>query len=549
MSLGLFLFLSLFLVSPGFSQESSSNSSSSSSNEKDASAVDVKSILSQDLGGSEGEFVRQVPTSRGTPLATLENYQGGSTLTNGKDLSAVNPDLYSLQPGDSISYELWTPYHIKGGGVVSSFGTLNINPIGEVAVGGVLLRDLSTHLQSQLKQYYKDIHVTANLNEVRSVKVQVLGEVKSPGAYEMSGVSGVLDAVGKAGGLTDRSSLRQIELRKGNQVTRTLDYFKWRVFGDERESPYVEPNEIIYVPVIKNRVMVEGEVRRPGSYEVRPNETYADLVQMAGGYTPEAVVGEVKLSRVKDSRSKTSLPITDALALQDGDSVYVPPLALFMKKIKVMGELNGVGLLAGPGLAGKAAALQQQNQVGWYRLRDNQKVRDVVLDLGGLTPRADPTHARIERKDARGALTILPVNLQKLFAQNDETQNLALEDGDSLVVPASPNVVFVMGEVGAPAAVPYAPGNQVREYLALAGGPSSHSNLKHVKLIRQAEGTAQPTVYTLNLQDSLLGKTSQANVPVEPGDVIYVPKSEVSGLSDVIGLITNYGIFKALFFR
>ncbi len=544
--LSLFLFLVIFSYSGLIFADDSDNSSTS----VDKIGVDVHGIMNKNLDDLDTPSLNR--DSQASPLGTLRSYQPATpslpsiNMSTQKSLSAVNPDRYTIEPGDTLSVDLWIPAHLRFTGVVSPSGTLGIDPVGDVPVRGVQLSHLSSHLDQFLSKYYKHVQVSTNLIDVRTVKAQVLGEIKQPGAYELNGVTGALDAIIKAGGLTERGSLRGIELRKGSQLVRKLDYFKWRIQGDDDENPYLEPNEVVYVPVLKSAVTLTGEVRRPGSYEILPEDTYADLIKMAGGYTPEAMQGEVKMSRITDAHSKVDLLVADKLALKDGDSIYVPPVGLFQKKIKIIGEVVGTGVFPQSQTQNKLP-IPELPRIGWYRLHEDERVRDVILSLGGLTPRADPAHARIERKNENGAIVVIPVNLQKLFAENDMSQNRKLKDGDTLAVPAAPDSIYVLGEVARPGVFPYSPGNQIREYLALAGGPASHAKLSHAKLVRVVDGAAQPEVYNLDLKQLLMGENKARSVVLEPGDVIFVPRSEVTSFTDIIGVLGNFAIVRALF--
>lgn len=510
--------------------------------------INLEQLLQQDLGEVGGQNSTKT-SDTSNPVETVKTYQpasvtpGAGIPVSSHTLSAVNPDKYRIEPGDTLLIELWTPVHEKLSGVVSPLGTLNIDPVGEVYVQGITLRQFPKALEKSLLQYYRNVKVYANLIDVRSVKVQVLGEVKLPGTYEMTGINGVLDAIGRAGGLTDRASLRDIQIMKDGHQVGIADYFRWRIFGDDTQNAYIEPNEVVYVSVIHNQVMIDGEVRRPGSYEMLPGETYDKLLEMAGGYAPEAVPGEVKISRISDIHSKTNLNVADNIALQNGDTIFVPASGLFEKRIKVIGEVVGAGIFK-PGQS-RVNGAPELARVGWYRLHDNERVRDVILNLGGLTPAADPNHARVERKTDHGIVSI-PVNLHKLLTENDQSQNIALQDGDTLIVPNAPDSVFVIGEVNKPGVQPYTPGNQIREYLTLAGGPASHANMKHAKLVRNVEGSKNPEVYNINLNDILIGGKMPKELLVEPGDVIYVPRSEVTSLSDILNYVSGYALIRAL---
>lgn len=481
---------------------------------------------------------------QGTPLQTLQNYTKNNVPAQiSSSLSAVNPNLYSLYPGDVLSLQLWAPAYSKVVTSVSPLGTIDLGSVGDIPVKGVLLSRLSSYLEKVLKQDYKQIKVEANLTGVRTVTVEVLGNVNKPGEYTLPGTAGALNAIKAAGGLTPAGSLRQIEIKKEGKIIKTLDYFKWKMFGETRQNPYIEPNETIYVPTIKSVVSISGNIKRPGTYEILPGETYKDLLKMAGGYSPQAEINQTKLSRILPDHQEINLSITPRLTLKNGDSIYVPPISLFQQKIKVIGELADIQNSSSK--LGKS--IIQPVGMKWYVLRRNEKVRDVILNLGGFTPMADPAHAWVERKNPNGTKTILHLNLQKLFADNDQSQNIKLRDGDTLVVPPSPNSIYVLGAVRKPGVFPYIPGDGIKEYVTLAGGATVHGVLSSVKVVRVISGVAKPDVMNVNLQAELTGGKISRSPLLEAGDVIFVPRNQFKTISDFLGIFTNLYFLKALF--
>jgi polysaccharide export outer membrane protein len=390
-------------------------------------------------------------------------------------------------------------------------------------------------------QYYKKVSVTATLLHVRTVKVQILGEVKNPGEYELSGITGALEAIQFAGGLTDKASVRNILLEENGKPVQTLDYFKWKVFGDETQDPYLAPNEVIFVPVAKDVVFFGGEVKHPGVYEMLPGETYSDLIQMAGGFSSHAMPNQATLSRIAPGGKLVKISLSPHLALQNGDSIQVPSLDLFQSKIRVIGEL--VGAETFPQITNNVTGAHSVERVGWYYLRKNETVKDVVIDMGGFTPQADPSHAWVERIEPNGKKKIIKLDLHRIFLSKNSKENIVLKDGDTLFVPPSPNSIYVLGEVKSGGVFPYTPGNGIQDYVALAGGPTPQGKTNHVMLVRFQPGNKKPEVYDVNLEGYLTGKI--VNLPMlKPGDVIYVPRSVFAHIQDVLGFLGNIFLLK-----
>ncbi len=535
----------LFVFSAVVCQAQGTSSSNPSSS---TPTLNFQQILSEKSGGvySKSFSPYQNAYPYGTPLQTLQNYTKNNVpaqLSN--SLSAVNPNLYSLYPGDVLSLQLWTPAYSKIITSVSPLGTIDLGAVGDIPVKGVLLSKLSGYLEKVLKQDYKQIKVEANLTRVRTVKVEILGNVNKPGEYTLPGTAGALNAIGTAGGLTSAGSLRQIEIKKDRRIMKTLDYFKWKMFGAVNQNPYLEPGETIYVPTIRSVAAVGGNVKRPGTYEILSGETYKDLLKMAGGYSAQADISQIKLSRILPHHQEINLSVTPNLALQNGDSVYVPPISLFQTRIKVIGELNGVQSQVSA--APKSKSSVPGIGMGWYYLHKNERVKDVILNLGGFTPLADPSHAWIERKEPDGKKRIIHLNLHKLFADNDESQNIRVKDGDILIVPPSQDSIYVLGDVGHPGVFPYIPGDQVRDYVAMAAGNRLHGVLTNIKVVRMTPGVKKPKIITVNLQAELTGGQKGKNLTLEPGDVIYVPRTQFATLQDIFGLFGNIFLIKELF--
>lgn len=555
-----FLLFVLFLFTAAFAQvESNGNNpqgqqgQTQNDNQNNGSnGVDFDQMFNQDDSSSDIRPFELVPSNpnQSTPFQTMQGYEGQQSQSRGqismpaKDLSAVNPATYSLQPGDTVVVRLWTPQSLVEQGVVSPTGTISLLSLGEIKVQGVTLNHLSSCIQGALQKYYKHVTVAANLTDVRTMKIRILGDVTNPGFYTVSGITGVMDALQAAGGLTKTASVRDIQLQETGNGLVHLDYFKWVTFGDQNQDPYLEPNEVIFVPPVHDQVDIEGEVKHPGTYEMLAGETYADLIRMAGGYTSQAEQSQTKISRISGPASQSNLSVTDTLAMQNGDEIYVPPMSLFQQKIRVVGEVVGTDLFSP--VKSNVTGQQSIERMGWYRLHDDEKVGDVVLDLGGFTPEADPSHAWIERKNPDGSKQIIRIDFHKLFALHDESQNVTLKDGDTLFIPPSPNSIYVVGDVRSPGVFPFTPGNGLQDYVTLAGGPTDHGVITHVKLVRETGGGAKPVVMDVNLKAFLVGDTVVKLPLIEPGDVIYVPHTAVASIQDIFGWLGNIFLIKEL---
>src|SRR5207237_5175120 len=127
--------------------------------------------------------------------------------------------------------------------------------------------------------------------------VYVIGQMKPPGAYQISGLGSALTALYAAGGVTARADMRQIEVRRLDKVAATLDLYDYLLRGDKHDDIRLETGDVVYVPLHGTRVQVTGAVLRPAVYELKEGETLTDVPRAAGGFRANAAAGRVATPR------------------------------------------------------------------------------------------------------------------------------------------------------------------------------------------------------------------------------------------------------------
>jgi protein involved in polysaccharide export with SLBB domain len=290
----------------------------------------------------------------------------------------------------------------------------------------------------------------------------------------------------------------------------------------------------VHVPARFGTVTLTGGVRRPGDYEVLPTSSLADLLALIGGPSETAAISQARLTRfTPDGRRETStLDVRAALArpadfaLKPGDVLTVlviGPSALDV--IEVRGGFVGSEQSVRQVVAGKPVISQR------LELAQGDRVRDIVGRVNGVAPTGDLRLAFVDRTPSAGPPQRIPVDLHKLYVDKDETQNIALENGDALVLPVLEDKVYLNGEVRGTGAQDFRPEWTAREYIAATGG----FNVR-----------AKPEDAFVTFRSGRTYRLADAPV-LEPGVTIVVPEVSVKWYQDyinisntIIGLISSY---------
>ncbi len=468
------------------------------------------------------------------------------------DVSHIDPATYELGPGDNFNILFYGGVSQNNPVSVQPNGTVFLAPAGPIHVEGLTLEQAQQKIFSVISKYYKNTKVEVQLTKLRTFQVEILGEVVNPGTYVVNPTVGACDAIGLAEGLKNGASLRNVVLKNlRNETKQRIDLFTWFFLADEEENVPLRKGDVVHVPLMQERVSVEGFFKRTGPFELVEGETLLDLVKMVEPGN-RAKLDETKITRLEADKSLKLLHINlrevvnnpespENVVLADGDVVFLPKLSIFLKKITVIGELEGTQLF--DKLTNSLTGQQELMKMGQYELREGETVKDLVVALGGPTAQADLNRARIERPVGEGLRKIIHVDLNRLLNEDDESQNVCLEAGDVFVVPAERTNVYMVGEIRAPGAYRYNVGNTLKEYVAMAGGPTRRARMRQTRVVSNFNG--ETVVRTVDLRSILTGNAQ--DFELNPGDVIYLPYSEIISYKDVVQQITDLIVILQLF--
>ncbi|PYN47988.1 MAG: hypothetical protein DME00_13620 [Candidatus Rokuibacteriota bacterium] len=455
------------------------------------------------------------PAMRSTPIPPPAP-SGPRGVTPGPD--------YRLAPGDLLDVQIAGRLEvIRQQAVVDLEGAINVPPLGAIPVAGLTLLEAHRKVAARARDVFRFADATLTVVAPRTFEVTVSGEVDRPGTVQTAATRRVYDVILEAGGITPRGSMRNITLAR-RSGERQVDLLAFQLRGDLAQNPFVEEGLRIHVPPRSGSVTLAGAVRRPGQYEIGSTPSLRELLDMVGGLSDAAALGDARLTRVGsgDRKEAVALDLRSALTppadviLRPGDAIYVPAISSLQDLVEVRGAFNGTAESTKTTVAGKSTILQR------FELAQGERVRDVLDRAGGAASYADLRLALVDRTGATGPKQRIPIDLYRMLVEKDDAPNIVLQNGDVFMLPVVEDRIFILGEVKTPGAHDFRPDLTPREYVALAGGPTNRARLVHT-LVTFRNGR------TYAMADA---------PPLEPGAVVTVPEVAVKWWQDYVTILT-----------
>ena len=232
----------------------------------------------------------------------------------------VAPD-YVIGPGDELRIQLYGQVNQQGSFTVDRTGDIAFPDVGTLHVAGIQYGQLAAFLRSQLSRVYRNFDLNVNLGQLRSIQVFVVGEARRPGAYTISSLSTLLNALFASGGPLPQGSLRDIRLLRGGSDLVHFDLYDLLLRGDKSKDVQLSPGDVIFIPPAGPQVAIAGSVNNPAIYEIHPGDTVHQLIELAGGTTSIATGSVVRLERVFEHTMRS---IVDVDLSKAQDPVLAP---------------------------------------------------------------------------------------------------------------------------------------------------------------------------------------------------------------------------------
>lgn len=333
------------------------------------------------------------------------------------------PDSYQLGPNDSIQLQLYGKVNQQYELIVSRDGDLHIPELGNLSVSGLTFPEVKQLIGQRVSQTMLGVSVAVSMGKLRTINVFIAGEAKHPGTYTLSALTSVTQALFVAGGVSDIGSLRQVEVRRQGKLVANFDLYTLLLEGNATGDILLQQGDVVFVTTLNGLVQVEGEVRRPALFEIKPGETVAAVLAMAGGIKADAYANAAILERLNIQRQRELVDL-DLTAPQDLNRKMQP------------GDFIKVNVVS-PRINNQITLLGAVVRPGVYAYQPNMRVSNLIRSLwGDLHASADPDYALILRQPNQNqpTFTVLQFSVSQALAAVSSNSDILLAPGDKVLV-------------------------------------------------------------------------------------------------------------------
>ena len=404
-----------------------------------------------------------------------------SNLTFEPSLNIATPVNYRLGPGDQLVIEVWGASQANITQKVTPDGYITIPDVGPIQVNGLTVQAASNKIRAKLSKIYSGMGTTnvdlstdvkVSLGQIRTIQVNIMGEVAQPGTYALSSFSTVFHALYKAGGISQLGSLRNIKVVRGGRTVATVDVYDYILHGRSHSDIRLQEGDVILASPYDALVLVKGKIKRPMYYEMKRTESIRTLIDYAGGFTNDAYTSAVTVER-NDEKERTICSVDDmnygVFKVKDGDVVSVGAiLDRYNNRIEIKGAVY---------------------RPGFYELgKEISTVRDLITKADGLLEDAFTNRAVLHRENLDKTLEIISVNVKGVL---DGTEpDITLQRNDVLFIPSkydleAKGTIEISGEVYSPGIFPYAENTKLEDLIIMAGGLTESASKVRVDIARR----------------------------------------------------------------
>ena len=454
-----------------------------------------------------------------------------SNAGNAANKALATPTNYEIGPNDVLKLVIYGVQEYSADLLVSKEGKILIDNVGAVKVGGLTIESakvrikqiMSSTAYSSLTRGESKIDLT--LGDIRTIHVNVIGAFKS-GTMNVSSLSNVISVLSEAGGPNAIGSYREIEVIRENKLFKKVDLYKFMQYGDQSQNVGLKDNDIIRVPAYKQRVEIKGEVKRPGIFEVIGTESFAQILQYAGGFTDNAYSAWVKIIQ-KNDKEKSVKDVASA-----DFTKYMPKGGDQITVSKIINRFQNRVTLSG--------AVYRPDV---YELTPGMRVADLISKADGLKEDAFIGRAQLIRTKPNLLKEMISINLVNALKKNS-ADNIELQREDELYVNSILELrdsltVELLGEVRSSGTFNYIDSMTVKDLILMAGGftYAANKNIEVARLIKygdKVENTEVTQILKTEINGDLSFNPGQENFVLQPLDVVTITKKVGYTLPEVV---------------
>ncbi|WP_035668027.1 SLBB domain-containing protein [Flavobacterium sp. 83] len=441
------------------------------------------------------------------------------TLNFEPNLKLATPVNYVLGPGDELQISVYGVQEFNASVPVTMEGKVNIQYVGQIPVSGMTIEAATQKIKEAIARVYSTVRsgqsqVGISLSRIRTIRVTLIGS-RQPGNYSVSSLATVYNALFLGGGPGKNGSYRNIELLRGNKVYRNIDIYHFLVNGDQSDNVGLKDNDVIRIPAYTQRVTVEGQVKRPGIFEMKKGETFNDLLSFASGFNEFAYTASVSVLQ----KTSKEFKVKDVNATEF--NTYKPLSGDVFRVTKILNRFENRIKIEG--------AVFRPDTYSFY---EGMRISDLITKADGLKEDAYSNRARIIRLQQDLTTEIVNVNLTKAMA-GDLEADVVLKKEDVVTVYSILDFVeeykiTIDGEIKKPGTYDYYENLTLNDLLIQAGGLTGSAS-KRVEVARMIKAEkiddANPSkVELFNIEITADSNEQLKNFALQPFDVVNIRK-------------------------
>lgn len=444
------------------------------------------------------------------------------TLNFEPNLKLATPVNYVLGPGDELQISVYGIQEFNDAVPVNVEGKVNIQYVGQIVVSGMTIEAATVKIKNAIARVYSTVRsgqsqVGVSLSRIRTIKVTLIGS-KQPGNYSISSLATVYNALFLGGGPAKNGSYRNIELIRNNKVYRTIDLYRFLVQGNQSDNIGLKDNDVIRIPAYTQRVTLEGQLKRPGIFEMKKGESFTDLVSFASGFTDAAYTASVSVLQ----KTSKEFKVRDIKATEF--ATYKPQAGDLFTVNRILNRFeNRISILG---------AVFRPNSYSFY---PGMRITDLVAKADGLKEDAYTTRATIVRVKDDLTKETVSVNLAKALS-GDALANISLDKEDVVTVYSILDFkekfkVTIEGEIKKPGVYDFYPALTLNDLLVQAGGliGSASKRVEVARMIQSEEidASSNARAELFNIEITPENNEQAANFILAPFDVVNIRKMAV----------------------
>ena len=451
------------------------------------------------------------------------DYFKNNQLSFEPNVNIPTPINYRLGPGDEIIIDLWGDSEKTYQEQISPDGYIRIERLGPIYLNGQEIGVAKKKINAKLKTLYGTLgsstYSQISLGQIRSIRINVIGEVMVPGTYTMSSLGSAFNALYLAGGPQETGSLRKIEVYRNGKFHGRLDAYQFLIFGEGHDISLSDGDVVIIKPY-DTRVFINGEIKRPAFYDMMAGESLAHLFEYAGGPTDMGYTDRVTIRRkIGNFRTIKSLSLNDSSSLMNGDEIEIQPISpRFLNRIQIEGAVNFPGT---------------------FEYTEGLMLSSLIEQSGGLAGDAFLGRGIIIRLDTDLNLTNESFNLREVV---NGTSDIALKNEDFIKIQSIQNLkeaetVRIEGEIQKGGNYPYIANMTVEDLILLADGFKISAARANVEVARRGaldNENAVAEIFNFKINEDLTLSPEASKMQLLPFDLITIRRAPGYGLQELV---------------